>query len=69
MWPAGVACILCLRRFFNSPQGPEVTAPHLELAVQPYSSLPGALGLPWDPTVGCINLFVNLGSIDDGPIG
>ena len=53
---------------FNMPGGPDSGAPHLELAVTPYSTIPAALGLQCDPVVGCIAFAANIGSIDDGDL-
>jgi hypothetical protein len=57
--------------------GPAPTRPHLELSVSGYSRIPGNLArndptnsvISWDPSVACIAMSANLGSIDDGPVG
>ena len=57
--------------------GPTRDKPHLELAIRGYSRIPVELAaldatnsvMAWDPTVACIAVAANLGSIDDGPVG
>ena len=54
---------------FNMPAGPEAGRPHLEISVSDYSLIPAALGLAWDPTVGCVAFLAGIGSGDDDNIG
>ena len=55
--------------YFNAPDGPDPTHKHMEIMIEQYSTIPEALGLTWDRDVGAVGYLVNIGSIDDGPIG
>jgi hypothetical protein len=60
--------------------GPSSTAPHLELTVRPYSSIPAQLALlpdgspnpgigVWDTTIACVAMSAVIGTCRCGPCG
>ena len=51
----------------NSPDGPDVNHPHLELAVAGYSAIAAYLGMDWSADTAPVALLASVGSDDAGP--